>query len=70
MPAASDQQVEVYQCKHCLTVYDEAFGEPSNHIPPGTSFASLPAGYCCPLCESPISDFKLAAKPALLLRTV
>ncbi len=33
MPVPGEKKVEVYQCKHCLTVYDETFGEPANDIP-------------------------------------
>jgi len=69
MPAAGEQKAEVYQCKHCLTVYDETFGEPANGIPPGTSFAALPASYCCPLCEAEKSDFVMAGKPGFQLQT-
>lgn len=61
-PAATEKKVEVYQCKHCLSVYDEAFGEPANHIPKGTPFASLPASYCCPLCEAGKTEFALIEK--------
>lgn len=48
---------QVFQCKHCLTVYDESFGEPENGIPKGTTFQSLPSVYCCPLCEAEKSEF-------------
>lgn len=47
----------VYQCKHCLTIYDEKVGEPENDILPGTAFANLTRDYCCPLCEAPAKDF-------------
>lgn len=47
----------VYQCKHCLTIYSEALGEPENHIAAATSFNSLPASYHCPLCEAVKADF-------------
>ena len=47
----------VYQCKHCMTVYDEKAGEPLNGINPGVAFENLPQTYCCPLCESPGEDF-------------
>jgi len=47
-----------FQCRHCLTVYDEALGEAENHVLPGTSFEALPESYCCPLCESPKQDFE------------
>jgi len=47
----------VHQCKHCLSVYDSATGEPENGISPGTSFESLPELYSCYLCGGPRSDF-------------
>src|SRR5688572_9333631 len=34
----------VYQCKNCLTVYDEQIGEPENGIDPGTLFKQLQIG--------------------------
>jgi rubredoxin len=48
---------QVYQCKHCLSVYDESFGEPENGISKGTTFQSLPSDYYCPLCEAEKSEF-------------
>ena len=60
-PAATTEQEEVrktyYQCNHCLSVYDEAHGEPENNIMPGTLFEQLPESWCCHLCESPKTDF-------------
>ena len=47
----------VYQCKNCLTVYDEKAGDPENGIDPGTSFQDLPAGYTCSVCDSPKESF-------------
>lgn len=59
--ANEEQQKEItkifYQCRHCLTVYDEALGEPENTIAPGTLFSELSPTYCCPLCEAPKEDF-------------
>ncbi|MEO5681033.1 MAG: rubredoxin [Chitinophagaceae bacterium] len=46
-----------YQCRHCLSVYDEALGEADNSIVPGTLFDALPDSFCCNLCESPKIDF-------------
>ncbi len=48
---------QVYQCSHCLTVYDETLGEEENNIAAGTAFAALPATYTCPLCEALKEDF-------------
>jgi rubredoxin len=47
----------LYQCKHCLTVYDAMLGEPENNIAPGTDFKNLSADYHCPLCEASKEDF-------------
>ncbi len=47
----------VYQCPHCLTIYDEAEGDQSAKIQVGTVFADLPDTYCCSLCEAPKEDF-------------
>ena len=46
-----------YSCKNCFTVYDSSFGDPINNIPAGTSFHLLPLHYCCPTCDSPLTDF-------------
>ena len=43
----------VYQCPHCLTVYDETEGDMSAEVTAGTEFDSLPETYCCSLCEAP-----------------
>jgi len=45
-----------YQCRNCLTVYDEAVGEPEKSINAGTSFDALPATCSCALCEAPKTD--------------
>lgn len=48
---------EVHQCIHCLTVYDDAIGDPEQDIPACTPFAQLPATYCCSLCNGQLRDF-------------
>jgi rubredoxin len=53
---AKPVEEHVYQCTHCLTVYEEE-GEP-------------PAEYCCPLCEAPKDDFRKTEKSRLGLQTV
>ena len=50
-------QKKIYQCLHCLTVYDEEIGEEFSGIPAGTPFEALSQEYCCPLCEAPKNDF-------------
>lgn len=62
--------VHVHQCPNCLTVYDETFGEPENDIAAGIKFEHLPAGYNCPLCETPKKDFISVDKSTLSLQAV
>lgn len=47
----------IYQCKHCLGVYDEMYGDALNDIAPGTPFEAL-SDYHCPTCEAPKTDFE------------
>ena len=60
-PAASKEKKQIerdlFQCKHCYTIYDEKYGEPENGIAIGTTFEQLPDSYTCSLCENPKSDF-------------
>ncbi len=67
LPAQAPVKSEIteYQCIHCFTMYNQAIGEPENGIAPGTVFNSLPANYCCPLCEAPKQDFEPVMAEAL-----
>lgn len=49
---------KVYQCKDCLTIYNEVFGDITQGIEPNTSFESLSETYECSLCEAPKSNFQ------------
>ena len=51
-------ELEVYQCKDCLSVYDENFGDITKIIPPKTMFSKLPVSYECSLCEASKTNFK------------
>jgi rubredoxin len=46
----------VHQCENCLSIYDEAYGDEYNAIPPGTDFETI-GDYFCPVCESPKLNF-------------
>ena len=50
-------ELEVYQCTDCLTIYDEAFGDITQNIPPKTFFNDLSESYECPLCEASKTSF-------------
>jgi rubredoxin len=60
----------VFQCRHCLSVYDAVAGEPELDIAPGTPFASLPEDYSCSVCESPKDEFHQIEKNELGLKPV
>jgi rubredoxin len=60
----------VHQCRHCLTIYDEAIGEPGNNIKAGTLFNELPDDYCCSLCEAPKEELLKTEKNKLGLQSV
>lgn len=70
-PVSKNEKKEhVYQCKHCLAVYDETLGDTENGIAAGTSFEQLPPGYNCHVCESPKTDFNKIEKSSLGLHPV
>ena len=46
----------VHQCKNCLSIYDERYGDELNGISAGTRFESI-EDYSCPVCESAKADF-------------
>ena len=50
----------VYQCRECLTVYDEDLGDANFGITAGTSFEDLPGHYTCSVCDAPKKSFKTA----------
>jgi len=51
----------VYQCKDCLTIYDQFWGDELNDIPAGTDFEDL-STYNCPTCDAPKEDFLAVEK--------
>ncbi len=51
-------EVEVHQCKDCLTIYNPAYGDVTQDIPSGTTFEALSDDYVCSLCEAPKSRFE------------
>ncbi|GAA0727772.1 hypothetical protein GCM10009430_36170 [Aquimarina litoralis] len=58
-PAKKEKtEIEVYQCKHCQTIYDPSIGDTVSGILSGTDFSELPETYQCPLCDAPKEDFE------------
>jgi rubredoxin len=62
---AKENKTWVHQCRHCFTIYDEAWGEPAQDIPKGTPFQSLPDHYTCSLCEAEKGEFVIIEKTGL-----
>ncbi|MGI4019934.1 MAG: rubredoxin [Janthinobacterium lividum] len=60
---AASETYFVYQCKNCLTIYDQFWGDELNGIVAGTNFADLIV-YQCPTCDAPKADFVAVEKPA------
>lgn len=49
--------LEVYQCQHCMTIYDPSVGDKEQNISAGTFFEDLPKDYKCSVCDSDLSSF-------------
>ena len=48
-----------WKCAYCGEIYDEALGDPTQDIAPGTRLEDLPADWTCPECGAFAFDFKL-----------
>jgi rubredoxin len=57
-PEIEKIEIEVYQCKDCLTVYNETYGDITQNVLPKTPFKDLPEDYICSICEDPKSSFE------------
>lgn len=61
-----EKELFIYQCRHCLSVYDPVVGSHENYIFPGTAFEELPDSFCCALCEGPKDEFKMLERSKLI----
>ena len=52
-------QFNTLMCRTCGYVYDEAAGDPSEGLAPGTRWADIPEDWVCPMCGTPKSDFEM-----------
>ena len=57
---------KVYQCKHCLSVYDKDFGDEINYVAAGTPFENLKEDYECATCGASKTDFVAIEKQTLV----
>jgi rubredoxin len=60
------EDIPVYQCTQCFTVYDEALGDEQNNIRANTPFADLGDSYQCPVCAASKEDFIPIKKESIL----
>lgn len=63
---AGPAEKKVHQCRHCFTIYDEAFGDALSGIQSGIFFESLPVDYQCPTCAASKEDFTVLQKQVIL----
>jgi rubredoxin len=47
-----------YVCTLCGYIYDEAEGDSTQDIAPGTKFSDLPDTWTCPLCGAEKTEFE------------
>jgi rubredoxin len=47
-----------FQCRHCLTVYDEQYGDPEQLVAAGTPFGQVRDAYTCAVCGAAGSDYR------------
>ena len=57
VPVAGAVEKTLHQCPQCFTVYDDAAGDPQQHIAAGIPFEELPASYNCFICGAGKEDF-------------
>lgn len=49
---------EIFICRACGLLYDEARGDEDSGLAPGTRFADIPDDWACPLCGVTKADFE------------
>jgi flavin reductase (DIM6/NTAB) family NADH-FMN oxidoreductase RutF/rubredoxin len=52
------KQFSEYKCRICGYLYNEAEGDSTQGVPPGTLFSQLPENWLCPLCKTGKEDFE------------
>jgi len=43
-------EMDKWQCLACPYIYEPERGDPTNGVPPGTSFEDIPDYWVCPVC--------------------
>lgn len=52
-------EFKVWQCTTCGYIYDEAAGDQSEGLKPGTRWTDIPEDWVCPACGTPKSGFTM-----------
>lgn len=60
-----EQRSGARSCAACGNEYDPAYGDPLGNVVPGTAFAALPSGWCCPVCDGPATGYQPLARTAV-----
>ena len=58
-----EERSGIWSCATCGNEYDPAYGDPLGEVAPHTAFAALPAGWRCPVCDSPPADYQPCRAP-------
>ncbi|MEI8299214.1 MAG: rubredoxin [Pseudomonadota bacterium] len=53
------ERLKTWICLICGHVYDEAAGDPTHGIAPGTRWADVPADWSCPDCGASKDDYEM-----------
>jgi rubredoxin len=56
----------VFQCRHCLSLYDQQYGDPAAGVGAGVNFEAVADDYACPVCGAPKQDFAAVEKCLLI----
>jgi rubredoxin len=50
---------QTWMCLICGWIYDEAEGDPSHGLAPGTAWSDVPMNWVCPECGARKEDFEM-----------
>ena len=55
----TSEPYKVWQCRTCGHLYEEALGDPTEGLAPGTRWADVPDDWICPSCGTAKVDFDM-----------
>jgi len=57
--STASEDSRMWMCANCGYVYDQAKGDPSGGIAPGTAWGDIPDDWRCPDCGAAKEDFEM-----------